>query len=39
MTPAETVAILRQFNERCKDCQFNDMYRVMEAIDAAIEMI
>ena len=39
MTPAETTAILRQFNERCRDCQFEDKYRVMEAIDAAVEMI
>lgn len=39
MTPAETTAILRQFNERCRDCQFDDPHRVMEAIDAAVEMI
>ena len=39
MTPTEVTNILRQFNERCKDCQFEDMYRVMEAIDAAVEMI
>ena len=39
MTPTETAAILRQFNERCEDCQFEDPHRVMEAIDAAVEMI
>lgn len=39
MTPAEVITFLRQFNERCRDCQFEDKYRVMEAIDAAIEMI
>lgn len=39
MTPTEVTGILRQFNERCRDCQFEDQYRVMEAIDAAIEMI
>ena len=39
MTPAEVTAKLRQFNERCRDCQFEDKYRVMEAIDAAVEMI
>ena len=39
MTPTETTAILRQFNERCRDCQFDDPHRVMEAIDAAVEMI
>ena len=39
MTPTETTNILRQFNERCRDCQFEDKYRVMEAIDAAVEMI
>lgn len=39
MTPAETTAILRQFNERCRDCQFDDPHRVMEAIDAAVEII
>ena len=39
MTPTETTTILRQFNERCKDCQFEDPHRVMEAIDAAVEMI
>ena len=39
MTPTETATILRQFNERCKDCQFEDPHRVMEAIDAAVEMI
>ena len=39
MTPTEATTILRQFNERCRDCQFEDKYRVMEAIDAAVEMI
>ena len=39
MTPTEVTAILRQFNERCKDCQFEDPHRVMGAIDAAVEMI
>ena len=39
MTPTETTTILRQFNERCRDCQFDDPHRVMEAIDAAVEMI
>lgn len=39
MTPTETTDILRQFNERCRDCQFDDPHRVMEAIDTAIEMI
>ena len=39
MTPTEVTGILRQFNERCRDCQFEDQYQVMEAIDAAIEMI
>ena len=39
MTPTETATILRQFNERCRDCQFDDPHRVMEAIDAAIKMI
>ena len=39
MTPAEVAATLRQFNEWCRDCQFEAQYRVMEAIDAAIEMI
>ena len=39
MTFTEVVEILRQFNERCKGCQFEDQYRVMEGIDAAIEMI
>ena len=39
MTPTEVTTILRQFNERCRDCQFDDPHRVMEAIDAAVEMI
>ena len=39
MTPTEVTNILRQFNERCRDCQFDDPHRVMEAIDAAVEMI
>ena len=39
MTPTETTTILRQFIERCVDCQFDDPRRVMEAIDAAVEMI
>ena len=39
MSPIEVTTILRQFNERCRDCQFEDQYRVMEGIDAAIEMI
>ena len=39
MTPIEVTTILRQFNERCKDCQFEDPHRVMEAVDAAVEMI
>ena len=39
MTTVEVTTILRQFNERCKDCQFEDPHRVMEAIDAAVEMI
>ena len=39
MTPTEVTGILRQFNERCRDCQFEDQYQVMEAIDAAVEMI
>ena len=39
MTPAEVITFLRQFNERCRDCQFEDKYRVMEAVDAAVEMI
>ncbi len=39
MTPAEAITFLRQFNERCRDCQFDDPHRVMEAIDAAVEMI
>jgi hypothetical protein len=39
MTPAEVAAKLRQFNERFRDCQFDDPHRVMEAIDAAIKMI
>ena len=39
MTPTETAAILRQFIQRCVDCQFDDPHRVMEATEAAIEMI
>ena len=39
MTNNEVTNILRQFNERCKDCQFEDPHRVMEAVDAAVEMI
>ena len=39
MTPSEATNILRQFNEWRRDCQFEDQYRVMEGIDAAIEMI
>ena len=39
MTPTETSAILRQFIQRCVDCQFDDPYRVMEATEAAIEII
>ena len=39
MTPTEVTGILRQFNERCQDCQFDDPHRVMEAIDTAVEMI
>ena len=39
MTPTETTNILRQFNERCRDCQFDDPRKVGEAIYAAVEMI
>lgn len=39
MKCAEVITFLRQFNERCRDCQFEDKYRVMEAIDAAVDKI
>ena len=39
MTPTETAAILRQFIQRCVDCQFDDPHRVIAATEAAIEMI
>ena len=39
MTPTEAADILRQFNDRCRDCQFEDQYRVMAAIDTVVEMI